>query len=99
VGSVRVDAVGLSALAAHCEQQAAVVGSIASPELSGSGFQPSSAAVQAAHGDVVAAGARLVGRIKSTAVAAATTAEGYVTTDSSSANNLATVLQPGTTAV
>jgi hypothetical protein len=37
--------------------------------------------------------------MKSTAVAAATTAEGYVTTDSSSANNLATVLQPGTTAV
>ena len=43
----------MSALAAHCEQQAAVVGSIAVTADSGGGFQPSAVAVQAAHADAV----------------------------------------------
>jgi hypothetical protein len=99
VGSIRVDAVGLSALAAHCEQQAELVGSIAVAADSGGGFQPSAVAVQAAHADVVAAGARLMARMQSTAAAASTAAVGYVTTDSASAGGLAAVIRASTTAV
>lgn len=99
VGLVRVDAAGLSALAAHCEQQAALVGSIASPALSGGGYQPSAVAVQGAQADVIAAGARLTARMRSTAAAASTAAVGYVNTDSVSAGDLAAVPGPGITAV
>jgi hypothetical protein len=96
---VRVDAAGLSALAAHCEQQAALVGSVASPTLAGGGFQPSAAAVHAGQADVVATGARLMARMQSTAAAASTAAVGYVTTDAASAEELAAVARPGFTAV
>jgi hypothetical protein len=80
---------GLSAPAAHWEQQAGVVGSIAVTADSRGGFQPWAVAVQAAHADVVAAGARLTARMQSTAAAASTAAVGYVTTDSASAGDLA----------
>jgi hypothetical protein len=98
VASVRVDAVGLTALADHCEQQAAMVGAIGTPPLTG-GSQPSAAAVEAAHADVAAAGARLMARMQSTAAAASTAAAGYVSTDSTSANDLAVMGSSGITAV
>ena len=47
----------------------------------------------------IAAGARLMARMQSTAAAASTAAVGYVTTESASAGTLAAVPQPRTTAV
>jgi hypothetical protein len=99
MASIEVDPLGLSALAGHCEEQAARLGSMATPSFSGGGFQPSAAAVQAAHADVAAAGARLMARMQSTAAAASTAAVGYVSTETSSTADIAAVAQPGTTAV
>jgi hypothetical protein len=99
MASIEVDALGLSALAGHCEEQAARLGAMATPSFSGGSFQPSVAAAQAAHADVAAAGARLMARMQSTAAAASTAAVGYVNTDTSSAANIAAVGSAGTTAV
>jgi hypothetical protein len=81
MASIEVDALGLSTLAGHCEQQAARLAGIAAPSVSGGGFQPSAAAVEAAHADVAAAGARLAARMQSTATAASAAVFEFVTAD------------------
>jgi hypothetical protein len=45
MASIEVDALGLSALANHCEEQALRVSSTATPPFSGGGSQPSAAAL------------------------------------------------------
>jgi hypothetical protein len=97
--SIQVDALGLSTLAGHCEAQAARLGAITPPAVSGGAFQPSAAAVEAAHADVDAMGARLMARMQSTAAAASSAAVEYVTTDASSAGDIAAVGDTGITAV
>ena len=99
MASIEVDPVGLLTLAGHCEEQAARIASVAAPSLPGGGFQPSVAAVQAAHADVEAAGARLMARMQQTAMAAATVAGAYVSTDTSSTKDIAEVGSSGLTAV
>jgi hypothetical protein len=99
MASIEVDALGLSTLAGHCEQQAARLAAIAAPPASGRGFQPSAAAVEAAHADVDAMGARLMARMQSTAAAASSAVAEYVATDTSSASDIAAVGSTGITAV
>jgi hypothetical protein len=98
MASVEVDALGLSALAGHCEQQAARLAAIVAPSVSAGGFQPSSAAVEAAHADVAAASARLTARMQSTATAATSAAFEYISTDTSAAEAIAAAGNTGTTA-
>ena|ERR1700704_2595635 len=99
MASIEVDPVGLLTLAGHCQEQAARLGSMATPPAPGGGFQPSARAVQAAHAEVAAVGARLMARMHETATAAATAAGAYVTTDTSSASDIAEVGSSGITAV
>jgi hypothetical protein len=99
VASIEVDALGLSALAGHCADQAARLAGIAAPSVSGGGFQPSVAAVEAAHADVAAASARLTARMQSTAAAATAAAAEYVDADSSAADAIAAAGSTGVTAV
>lgn len=99
MASIRVHAAGLSALASHCDERAVLVGSIATPSISGNGLQPSAAAVQAAHADVAATGTRLMARIQATAAAAWAAAVEYAATDTASAADIAAVPQLDTTAV
>jgi hypothetical protein len=93
---IQVDAAGLAALASHCQQQATVVGAVSTSTAPGGNFQPSAAAVEAAHGDVTAAGARLAARMASTAADMTVAAAGFTGTDNASAGNIAAV---GATAV
>jgi hypothetical protein len=91
MASIEVDARGLSELAGYCEQQAARVAAIAPPSSSGGWFQPSVAAVEAAHADVAAASARLTARMQSAATAASAAASEYASTDASAADEIVAV--------
>ena len=82
---IEVDGQGLLTLARHCEP------AIAAPSLSGDGFQPSAAAVDAAHGDVAAAGRWLTARMRATATAASAAAVEYVSTEASAADEIAAI--------
>jgi hypothetical protein len=94
--AIQVDAAGLAALAGLCQQHAAVVGAVSTSTAPGGNFQPSAAAVEAAHGDVAAAGARLAARMASTAAEMTAATAGFTGTDHASAGNIAAV---GATAV
>lgn len=91
MASIEVDSLGLLNLAGRCEAQAARLTPTTTRAASGGSFQPSVAAVQAAHSDVAALGARLVARMQSTATAASTAAVAYATTDTDSAADIASV--------
>jgi hypothetical protein len=99
MSSIEVDVLGLSILAGHCESQAARLASSATPSVANGGFQPSAAAVQAAHAEVEAASARLTARMQSTAAAASTAAVDYLAMDAESAASLAAVGSTSITAV
>jgi hypothetical protein len=88
---IEVDPLGLLALAGHCEAQATRLASIATPALTAGGFQPSAAAVEAAHADVAAVGARLTARMQATATTAWAAAGEYLSTDTSSAAHVASL--------
>jgi hypothetical protein len=62
----------------------------------GGSFQPSSAAVDAVHGDVAAASAQLAERMQATAAAVVAAAQGFDTTEADSA---AAVSEVGATVV
>jgi hypothetical protein len=96
---VQVDAEGLVALAARCEQHGASLGLVNAPAAGGGGFEPSAAAVRAAHAEVSATGARLSARMVSTAAALAGAAHGYAATDDDNASDIAAVTAQGVTAV
>jgi hypothetical protein len=96
VGLIQIDAAGLRALAAHCEQQAVQVGVVSAPSTAGGSFQPSALAVHAAHTEVAATGMRLAARMTSTAAAATAAAQSYVVSDT---NNAADISAVGTTVV
>jgi hypothetical protein len=99
MASIELDEVGLSTLAGHCETQAARLASTATPSVANGGFQPSAAAVEAAHADVSAVSARLTARMQSTATAATAAAFEYVSADSSAADTIAAVGSTGVMAV
>ena len=101
MASIEVDPLGLLAFAGHCEAQATRLASTATPAVAAGGLQPSAAAVEAAHADVAAVGARLMARMQATANAAAAAAGEYVSTDTSSAADVGSVgaEAPGITAV
>lgn len=96
---VQVDAEGLVALAARCEQHGASLGSVNPPSVGGGGFEPSAAAVRAVHAEVSATGARLSARMVSTAAALTGAARGYTATDDDNASDIAAVAAQGVTAV
>jgi hypothetical protein len=96
VGLIQTDAAGLMALAAHCEAHAGPLGAVSVPSRSGGAFAPSALAVQAAHTEVAAAGARLAARMEATAAAATAAAGIYVTSDT---GNAADIWAVGTTVV
>jgi hypothetical protein len=91
MASIQADAAGLTALAAHCEAHAAQLASTSTPGVPAGGFQPSVAAVEAAHADVAAAGVQLTARMHSTATAASAAADEYVNSDHASAADIASV--------
>jgi hypothetical protein len=99
MASVEVDPLGLSTLAGRCEAHAARLAAIAAAAMSGSGFQPSAAAVETAHADVAAVSARLAARMQSTAAAVTNASANYVTTDADSAVDIAALGASGITAV
>ena len=96
---VQVDAEGLVALAACCEQHGASLVSVNAPSVGGGGFEPSAAAVRAAHAEVSTTGARLSARMVSTATALSCAAHGYTATDDDNASDIAAVIAQGVTAV
>jgi hypothetical protein len=96
VGLIRADVKGLLALAASCEEHASAVGGTSGPPPAGNPFQATSAAVAAAHANVAAAGTQLMQRMKSTAAAVTSAAQGYAETEAGSAGALSAV---GITAV
>jgi hypothetical protein len=95
VGIIQADVAGLSALAANCEEHAAVMGAVGAPSPSAGLFQPSAIAVDAAHTDVAAAGTRLMLRTHATAAAFAGAAGGFESTEATSAIAIATVVAAG----
>jgi hypothetical protein len=99
MASIEVDALGLSALAGLCEEKALRVGLSSTSSFSGSGHQPSAAAVRAAYVDVDSARVRLAARMQSTAAAASTAAVAYGNTEVESAADIATVAAASVTAV
>jgi hypothetical protein len=74
---------GLSALAGHCEAQAATVeaNSAGWAPARGGGFQPSAAAVAAGHAEISVAGTRLAARLSATAAATGATTQHFGTGD------------------
>jgi len=62
-------------------------------------FEPSLAAVRAAHADVTAAEEGLAARMASTALLLTSAAKGYSTTDENNAGEIASVGDAGVTAV
>jgi hypothetical protein len=69
------------------------------PSSSGAGFQPSAAAVQAAHTEVAATSARLAARLQDTATAATSAAGDMAYTETSSAVEIAAADGSGLMAV
>ena len=67
MGVIRADGHGLAALAAICQEQSAIVGSVNAQPPPGDSFQATAAAVETGHADVVATGAQFMARMKSTA--------------------------------
>ena len=79
------------ALAARCEQHSASLASVIPPSVGAGRFEPSAAAVRAAHAEVSTTGARLSARMVSTASALACVAHGYTATDDDNAGDIAAV--------
>ena len=88
--AIEVSAEGLLTAAARCEQHGASLTAVSPPSTAGS-FEPSVAAVRAAHAMVVTAGDRLGARMASTASLLASAAQGYTTTDEDNAGQIACV--------
>jgi len=88
--AIEVSAEGLLTAAARCEQHGASLAAVTPPSTAGT-FEPSVAAVRAAHAAVVAAGDRLGARMVSTATLLASAAQGYATTDEDNAGQIASV--------
>jgi hypothetical protein len=89
MASIEVDEVGLSVLARHCETQAVHLQETAAPFPLVDGFQPSSAAVDAAHAGIAAASARLAARMRATAVSASAVVVDYVSAEHAAATSVA----------
>jgi hypothetical protein len=91
VGWIEVDALGLAMLADHCEQHGARIAATEVPSVVGGGFEPSVAAVNAAHADVAAAGSWLAARMQATATAASAAAVEYVDTETSARDAISAI--------
>jgi hypothetical protein len=91
VGSIQLEVAGLTALAGHCQVQAALVGRVSTPSATGANFQSSAAAVQAAHADVAHAGAKLMARLRSIASTVSAAAVGFATTEATSTADIGAV--------
>ena len=64
---------------------------MSTPSATGANFQPSAAAVQAAHADVADAGTKLMARLRSTASAVSAVAVGFATTEATSTADIGAV--------
>jgi hypothetical protein len=94
VGLIRADVQGLSALAASCQEQAAVVsGASAMPRSTVSPqATPTTAAIATAQADVSAAGTRFALRMQSSATSFSSAATGFAETETGSTTALEQVV-------
>ncbi|WP_242660690.1 hypothetical protein [Mycobacterium kubicae] len=89
---LRVDTVGVRVMSGRWETLAGDLNDVVAPGCSGLSCQTSAVAVSAAHADVAAFRAALVGRMRARASQVAEADAGYVANEAGSAGNLAAVV-------
>jgi hypothetical protein len=88
---IRADVEGLSALAATCQRQSGVLGSVEGAPAGGRSFQATAAVVSAVHDEMMASAAMFRARMQSTADDVTIAAHEYALTEANSAGAVSAV--------